>query len=102
MKFSRNTSRNKCSIEKSFTFTQNDDGSNYLSLTDKEKDISEMIVRGYRNKEIADKLNISVSTVNVHVCNILRKLNIDSRTQIITAYYVHKFSLIREYTDVNI
>ena len=36
------------------------------------------IVRGYINKEIADKLNISLTTVISHRKNIMEKLNIRS------------------------
>ena len=35
----------------------------------------------YTNQVIAKKLNISVNTAKVHVCNILQKLSVDDRTQ---------------------
>lgn len=48
------------------------------NVSEREKEIISCIVRGLTNKEIADKLNISVNTVLTHRKNISRKLNIHS------------------------
>lgn len=50
-------------------------------LTPREKEILKWIVRGVSNKVIARNLNVTESTVKVHVQNILRKLNLASRVQ---------------------
>jgi DNA-binding NarL/FixJ family response regulator len=42
-----------------------------------------MICRGLQNKHIAYELDISVTTVKVHVTEILRKLGVRSRTNAI-------------------
>ena len=47
-------------------------------LTDREIEVLSLIVQGYINKEIADKLNISLSTVITHRRNIMEKLNAKS------------------------
>lgn len=47
-------------------------------LSDREKDVIVCLVQGMSNKEIADKLFISVYTVMTHRRNIARKLNIHS------------------------
>lgn len=52
-----------------------------LSL--REIDIIKLITDGLSNKEIASRLNISEKTVKTHVSNILRKLEMKDRTQII-------------------
>ncbi|KQL44753.1 chemotaxis protein CheY [Brevibacillus choshinensis] len=52
-------------------------------LTDREKEIVRLIVLGYANKEIADKLSISVKTVENHKTNIMQKLELDSKHELI-------------------
>ncbi|VIO65282.1 Oxygen regulatory protein NreC [Bradyrhizobium ivorense] len=47
--------------------------------------VLDMICRGLQNKHIAYELNISVTTVKVHVSEILRKLGVRSRTEAIIA-----------------
>ncbi len=50
-------------------------------LTSRERDVLSQLVNGYSNKEIGDRLFISDKTVKTHVSNILRKLNVNDRTQ---------------------
>ncbi|MBF2026070.1 MAG: response regulator transcription factor [Oscillatoriales cyanobacterium C42_A2020_001] len=50
-------------------------------LTERELEILQLIVDGYSNAAIADKLFISLGTVKTHVRNILNKLCADDRTQ---------------------
>ena len=47
-------------------------------LTKREKEILLFIRQGFLSKEIADKLNISIHTVNNHRKNILEKLHVDN------------------------
>jgi DNA-binding NarL/FixJ family response regulator len=49
------------------------------ALTDREEEILGLIARGYRSKEVADKLGISVQTVETHLRNIYDKLHVRSR-----------------------
>ncbi len=51
-------------------------------LTIKEKQIVVLIDEGLSNKEIAEKLNIELSTVKSHVSHIFQKSNISNRNQI--------------------
>jgi len=51
------------------------------NLTKREHEILLMLAQGLRNKEIARKLNLTESTIKVHVQNILRKLELHSRVQ---------------------
>lgn len=44
-------------------------------LSSRERDVLALVVKGFINKEIADKLNISVATVIFHRNNISEKLN---------------------------
>lgn len=52
-------------------------------LTRREKQVLEVIGRGYSNKEIAETLYLSEGTVRTHVHNILQKLNLKNRNQLI-------------------
>lgn len=49
------------------------------TLTAREIEIVRMAVNCLRNKEIADKLNISEGTVKIHLHHIYEKLNVDGR-----------------------
>ncbi|MCG6269256.1 response regulator [Vibrio furnissii] len=49
-------------------------------LTDREAQILGEVAKGYRNKQIADRLFISESTVKVHMKSLLKKLRVPSRT----------------------
>ncbi|MGH1537046.1 MAG: two-component system response regulator NarL [Gammaproteobacteria bacterium] len=51
------------------------------SLTNREREILELIASGKSNKLIARELSISDGTVKVHVKNLLRKLNVHSRLE---------------------
>ncbi|MBI2485676.1 MAG: response regulator transcription factor [Deltaproteobacteria bacterium] len=52
-------------------------------LTKMESRVIELIVGGFSNKEIANKLSISDKTVKAHLTNIFMKLNIENRYQLI-------------------
>ncbi|MBO5948633.1 response regulator transcription factor [bacterium] len=54
---------------------------NSYGLTERELETLQLIVDGYQNQEIADKLFISISTAKAHVHNILQKLYCKSRAQ---------------------
>jgi len=55
-----------------------------VRLTEREQEILGLLTRGLTNPQIADKLVISVSTVNFHVHNILDKLGAKTRTEAVT------------------
>lgn len=52
-------------------------------LTNRESEVLRHIALGYSNAEIADKINISVKTVESHKANALKKLNMTTRKDII-------------------
>lgn len=57
-----------------------DDAELYV-LSDRETEILELIAKGMRNKEIANHLSIAEKTVKNHVSNILKALQVNSRTE---------------------
>jgi ATP/maltotriose-dependent transcriptional regulator MalT len=52
-------------------------------LTERELEVLALIVEGYRNREIAERLYVGVSTVKKHINHIYGKLGVDSRTRAI-------------------
>jgi DNA-binding NarL/FixJ family response regulator len=50
-------------------------------LTPRERELLDLLSKGYRYKEIADKLFISFETVRTHIHNIYEKLHVQSRTE---------------------
>ena len=52
-------------------------------LTDREQEVLKLIADGLPNQDIADKLTISVKTVERHRANIKAKLNLHSRTELV-------------------
>jgi len=55
-------------------------------LTPTEINVVNLVCQGLKNKEVAEKLFVSESTVKSHLYNIYRKLNINSRTQLMKLY----------------
>ena len=64
-------------------------------LTRREIEVMVLVVQGYINKEIADKLNISLSTVITHRKNIMEKLGLKS----VSALTI--FAVTHGYVDVD-
>ena len=50
-------------------------------LTPREREVLELIGRGFPNKRIAQRLNLSEKTVKTHVGHVLAKLGVNDRTQ---------------------
>jgi DNA-binding NarL/FixJ family response regulator len=55
----------------------------FESLSQREQEILTLLSKGFRYKEIAEKLFISLETVRTHVRNIYEKLQVNSRTEAI-------------------
>ena len=51
-------------------------------LTPREREVLQLIARGYMYKEIAQRLSISAKTVEAHVSSVLRKLQLSSRHEL--------------------
>jgi DNA-binding NarL/FixJ family response regulator len=59
------------------------------TLTKREREILKMIAEGFKNREIADHLYISVKTVEKHRANLMQKLNLHNAVEL-TVYAVKK------------
>jgi DNA-binding NarL/FixJ family response regulator len=56
-------------------------------LTERERQVLEQLAEGYRYKEIADRLFLSIDTVRTHVRNLYDKLHVSSRTDALNKLY---------------
>ena len=52
-----------------------------VPLSDRELEVLKLIVEGYSNQQIAEKIFVTLATVKTHVRSILNKLSVDDRTQ---------------------
>lgn len=57
------------------------------NLTNRENEILEFLAKGYRYKEIAEKIFVSIETVRSHVHHIYEKLQVSSRTDALNKVY---------------
>jgi len=55
----------------------------YRHLTDREREMLKLVAEGYTAKEIADMLVISLRTVETHKTNLMKKLNIRNKADLI-------------------
>lgn len=65
-------------------------GERWESLTNREREILRLLVKGYDNAHIAQMLMVTTKTVAYHITNILVKLGVSSRQE--AAAWVHKYS----------
>jgi two-component system response regulator NreC len=68
----------------------------YDSLTDREREVLQLLAEGFSSKEIADHLHISVKTVGVHKINLMHKLNLHSQSEL-TKYAIRKGIISLDY-----
>jgi DNA-binding NarL/FixJ family response regulator len=65
------------------------------TLTQREREILKLIAEGYKNKEVADYLYISLKTVEKHRANLMRKLDLHNAAAL-TAFAIEKGLVSRE------
>ena len=61
-------------------------------LTPRELDVLRCIAQGMSNKQVAQELSVSTTTVRSHVSSLIRKLSVENRTQL--AIYAREHDLI--------
>jgi DNA-binding NarL/FixJ family response regulator len=57
-----------------------------VELSPREREVLELLARGYLYKEIAEMLQIGVQTVNTYIRRIYEKLHVRSRAQAVAKY----------------
>lgn len=61
-----------------------DDAARRWRLTNRQRDVLGLLVRGLANKEIAEALEVSLATVEAHVTAVLRAAGVDSRVRLVS------------------
>jgi len=59
-------------------------------LTEREREVMDLIIAGRLNKQIADVLNISIKTVEVHRARIMDKMGVRSVAELVQAVLPHR------------
>ena len=65
------------------------------SLTERELDVVSRIARGLSNAEIGAELHLGAATIKAHVSNILAKLDLRDRVQVVVLAYESGFTTVR-------
>lgn len=60
-----------------------DNGKAFETLSDREKEIVSLVAKGYSNKEVAEQLVISIKTVESHKANVMDKLGLKTRPDLV-------------------
>jgi two-component system, NarL family, nitrate/nitrite response regulator NarL len=63
------------------------------SLTPREREVIDLVCEGLRNKEITDRLHISLATISHHLTSIYRKLEVNDRTSLVV--YAFKRRMVK-------
>lgn len=70
-------------IEGYLNFAENEEKDSLDLLSPREREVLSLVAMGYANKEIGDKLIISVKTVENHKAKIMEKLQLTTRPQLV-------------------
>ncbi len=62
-------------------FEQNEKAIQYLKISERELEVLELVAQGLSNKQISDKLFVSVNTTKTHLSHLYEKLDVKRRTQ---------------------
>jgi DNA-binding NarL/FixJ family response regulator len=55
-----------------------------MRLTNRERDVLDLLLAGYSNKKIADELNLSYGTIKNRIHDLLKEFNVNTRLEIAT------------------
>ena len=75
------------SIEEQTNLTENERKKRIMSLTPREHDLFLLLLEGFTLKESAKQLSVKYSTANTHMTGIYKKLNVNTRAELIINYH---------------
>ena len=64
-------------------------------LTDREEEVLKMLAQGFTNRETADRLSVSVKTIETHRSHIMEKLDLRTRAELV------KYALQQDILDID-
>lgn len=70
-------------MEEYLSGVKHDENDTYNLLSEREKEVLTLVAKGYANKEIAEQLVISVKTVETHKGNLMEKLQMKTRPELV-------------------
>jgi len=73
-------------VVQSFRRNETESNGETVELSPREREVLELLARGFLYKEIAEMLKISVQTVNTYIRRIYEKLHVRSRAQAVAKY----------------
>jgi DNA-binding CsgD family transcriptional regulator len=73
--------------EKQASLTDEGRQKKIMSLTPREHDLFLLLLEGFTLKESAKQLSVKYSTANTHMTSIYKKLNVNSRAELIINYH---------------
>ncbi len=72
---------------------QEDDGADWICvLTPREREVMDLLVEGRANKVIADRLGISIRTVEVHRARVLSKLGVRNAVELVWRMHARRMA----------
>jgi DNA-binding NarL/FixJ family response regulator len=74
-------------VQQPLSSSQNKTNENLFQLSEREKEILQLLSQGLEYKEIAAKINISPNTVKKHSINVYHKLHVNSKAQALRIAY---------------
>jgi DNA-binding NarL/FixJ family response regulator len=60
-------------------------------LTEREREVANLVSKGYKNKEVGERLFISETTVRHHLTTVFNKLKVRNRFELIAHLHRHRF-----------
>ena len=58
-------------------------GTKFRDLTSREQEVLSYLARGYTNREVAESLFLSIKTIESHRANIMEKLKLKTRRELV-------------------